>query len=523
MMRTTTPLRCAALALTTPRGAGKERWAEKPFMFVRLSLVCRHFMESHRLVVAALVLLCLLAAGCTVGPDYIRPSTVTPEAYKETAGWKVAQPMDDVPRGAWWEIFNDSQLNALEEQVDISNQNIVAAEAQFRQARALVQAARSAYFPTVTAGPSVTRSRSSSNTGRAGPISIGGIFSDYLLTGNASWELDIWGKVRRTVEASKAGAQASAADVEAARLLAQAELAQDYFALRSLDAQKQLLDLTVIAYRKFLELTMNRYASGVASSADVLQAETQLKTTQAQAIEVGVQRAQFEHAIASLIGKPASDFGLAFEPLVMVPPAIPAGVPSELLERRPDIAAAERLAAAANAQIGVALAAYYPTVTLSGSGGFESSLFSTWFAWPSRFWSVGAGVSETLFDAGLRKAQTDQARAAYDASVAAYRQTVLTGFQEVEDNLAALRILEEEAHTQEDAVQAAKQSVTVTTNQYKAGTVSALNVVTVQTIALNNEVTAVNSLGRRMAACVLLIKALGGGWKSTDLPSAADL
>ncbi len=430
--------------------------------------------------------------------------------------------MDDVTRGAWWEIFNDPQLNSLEEQVDISNQNIVVAEAQFRQARALVQAARAAYFPTVTAGPSISRSRSSANLG-AGPITRAGIFSDYLLTGNASWELDIWGKIRRTVEAGKAGAQASAADVETARLIAQAELAQDYFALRTLDAQKQLLDDTVDAYRKFLELTRNRYASGVASSSDVLQAETQLKTTQAQAIDVGVQRAQFEHAIASLTGKPASVLTLPFEPIAIVPPSIPAGVPSQLLERRPDIAAAERLAAAANAQIGVAIAAYYPNIALNGSGGFEATHFTTWFTWPSRFWSVGAAVSETVFDAGLRKAQTDQARAVYDASVATYRQTVLTGFQEVEDNLAALRILEDEARVQEEAVQAARQSVTVTTNQYKAGTVSALNVVTVQTVALSDEVTAVNILGRRMTACVLLIKALGGGWKASDLPSAADL
>ncbi len=464
----------------------------------------KHFIRATALIA--------LTTACTVGPDYVRPTAETPAAYKETEGWKVAQPADEEIKGSWWEVFGDLQLNALEEQVNISNQNIAAAEAQFRQARALVQAARALFFPTVSAGASFTRSRSSAGT-----------TSNYLLTGDAVWEPDIWGKVRRTVEASEAGAQASAADLEAIRLSSGAELAQDYFQLRALDAQKQLLDRTVIAFQKTLDLTKNRYASGVASRADVLQAETQLKTTQAQAIDVGVQRAQLEHAIALLVGKPASVFSIAATPLSgTVPPPIPVGVPSELLERRPDIAAAERLVASANAQIGVAESAFYPTVTLSASGGFEASSLSKWLTWPSRFWSVGSSVAEIIFEGGLRKAQVEGARAAYDATVASYRQTVLTAFQEVEDNLAALRILEDEARAQDDAVKASQQSVTVTLNQYKSGVASYLNVLVAQTAELSNERTAIDILGRRMTAGVLLIKALGGGWNVSSLTQRAE-
>jgi NodT family efflux transporter outer membrane factor (OMF) lipoprotein len=322
------------------------------------------------------------------------------------------------------------------------------------------------------------------------------------------------------VESNRAAAQASAGDLEAARLSFQAELAQDYFQLRMLDAQRKLLDDTVIAFDTALRLTKNRYASGVASRVDVVQAETQLKTTMAQAIDVGVARQQTEHAIALLVGQPASTFSIPANPLAIGPPPIPVGVPSALLERRPDIAAAERRMAAANAQIGVAIAAYYPTVTLSFSGGLESGSISQWFTWPSRFFSVGPSITETVYDGGLRAAQTDQARAAYDGSVATYRQTVLTAFQGVEDNLAALRILEEEARVEDEAVRAAQESVVLTTNQYKAGIVSYLNVITVQTIALTDEITAVQIHGRRMAAAVLLIQALGGGWTVDELPSA---
>jgi NodT family efflux transporter outer membrane factor (OMF) lipoprotein len=456
----------------------------------------------------------MIFTACTVGPDYVRPTAEVPPSYKELEGWKVAEPKDHLMRGAWWEIFNDPELNALEEQANTSNQSVKVAEAQFWQARALVQIARSSYFPTVTVGASTTHSRISPNAPGSGGAPSNST-SDHLLVADASWEPDLWGRVRRTVEASKASAQATAADLESVRLLVQAELAQNYFQLRTLDAQKQLLDTTVIAFRKFLELTKNRYASGVASRADVLQAETQLRTTQAQAIDVGVLRAQLEHAIALLVGKPASVFSIPIAPMTLVPPEIPVGVPSELLERRPDIAGAERRVATANAQIGVAEAAYYPTVTLSASGGFQASSLSKWLAWPSRFWSVGPGISETVFDGGLRRAQTVAARAAYDATVASYRETVLIGFQEVEDNLAALRILQDEAQAQDEAVKAARQTVTVTTNQYKSGTVNYLNVIVAQAAALNNEIGSLNIVGRRMAASVLLVKALGGGWGKT--------
>jgi NodT family efflux transporter outer membrane factor (OMF) lipoprotein len=471
----------------------------------------------------------MLLSACTVGPDYVKPSVETPPAYKEAEGgakWQIAQPKDDVIRGAWWELFNDPQLNALEAQVVISNQNIAVAEAQYRQALALVQAARAGYFPTVGVNGSATRSRtpftSGGSSGSSRTSSSAGAVNNFLVSGNASWEPDIWGKVRRTVEANEASAQASAADLASIRLSAQTALAQDYFQLCALDAQKKLFAATVSAYQRFLDLTKNRYAGGVSSKADVLQADTQLKTTQAQAIALGVQRAQLEHAIAMLIGKSASVFSIPETPLSLTPPTIPVSVPSVLLERRPDIAAAERLAAAANAQIGVAEAAYYPNISLTATGGFEGSQLSNWLTWPNRLWSIGAAAAETVFDAGLRSAQTAQARAAYDASVASYRQAVLTGFQEVEDNLAALRLLEEEAMAQDEAVKSARQSLQVSINQYKAGTISALNIITVQTIALNDEQTAVGIAGQRMTASVLLISALGGGWDTSELKRAGD-
>jgi NodT family efflux transporter outer membrane factor (OMF) lipoprotein len=483
-------------------------------------------MVFRRLLPAALVAVLLVPAGCSVGPSYSRPKILAPEAYKEGKGWKIARPEDNVIRGAWWEVFNDPQLNELEVQVNVSNQDLARAEAQFRQARALVQAARSQYFPTLSAGASYTRAHSSANTGKntAGALgSSGETFTDLSLPFDVTWEIDFWGKIRRSVEASRASAQASAADLETTRLSLQAELAQDYFQLCTADALKQLLDSTVSDYRYYLQLTKNRYASDVASRGDVLQAETQLKTTEAQAMDVGVQRAQFEHAIAVLIGKAPADFSIPITPLKSVPPPVPAGVPSELLERRPDIAAAERRMAAANAQIGVAVAAFYPNITLSASGGFEASSLAKWLAWPSRFWSVGPAVLETVFEGGLRRALTTQARAAYDGEVAAYRQSVLNAFQEVEDNLAALRILQDEDRVQNDAVTASQQSVTISRNQYKAGIISYLDVVVTQAIALGNKRIAINILGRRMNAAVLLIKALGGGWQSSELPSGDSL
>src|SRR5476651_270276 len=410
-------------------------------------------MKLNAMTLAALLAPALLAA-CTVGPDYVRPAVETPAAYKEAGNWKPAEPKDDVDRGKWWEVFNDPLLNQLQEQVDISNQNLAKAEAQYRQAFALVQSARAGYYPTVTGGVSNTRSRSSATTiatPSVAPVSRG-VVTNHNLPFAANWEADVWGKIRRTVEANEASAQASAGDLAAARLSAQATLAQSYFQLRSLDAQQQLLEDTVIAYEKSLRLVQNQYAAGIVAKADVVQAQVQVKTTQAQAIDIGVQRAQLEHAIASLLGKPPSELSIARTPLDAAVPSVPVELPSELLERRPDIAAAERRMAQANAQIGVAKAAYYPSLTLSASGGYQSAAMIDWLTAPSRYWSFGTAIAETLFDGGLRRAQTDQAIAAYDANVASYRQTVLTGFQQVEDSLATLRILEQEAEVQGEAV-----------------------------------------------------------------------
>jgi NodT family efflux transporter outer membrane factor (OMF) lipoprotein len=472
-------------------------------------ILIRHgnLSDIVRLIPASWIILAI--ASCSVGPDYVRPSVAVPDEFKEINGWKVAQPRDKTINGRWWEIFKDPQLSALEEQVAISNQNIIAAEANFREARALAEAARAGYFPNIGAGASVTRSRNFSSKGSGVTI---GTATDYLLSADASWEMDIWGRIRRSVEASRANAMASKADIDAARLSAQAELALDYFQMRSLDAQRQLLDKTVVSYQEFLDLTKNRYAAGVASQADVLQAEAQLKTTKAQAIDIGVQRAQLEHAIALLIGRPPALFSLAPMPLEANLPAIPVSLPSTILERRPDIAAAERRAAAANAQIGVAKAAYFPAISLGASGGLAGSALSSWLLWPNRFWSAGASLTQILFDGGLRGAQNEEARAAYEATVAAYRQTVLGAFREVEDNLAALRILENEALAQDEAVKAAQQSLLIATNQYASGTASYLNVIIAQAAALNAERSAADILGRRMSASVLLIKALGGDW-----------
>jgi NodT family efflux transporter outer membrane factor (OMF) lipoprotein len=470
------------------------------------------------LVLAVCSFLIATLAACTVGPNYVRPTAEVSPGYKELDGWKVAQPNDDTLRGPWWEMFNEPDLNALESQVDVSNQTIAVAEAAYRQAVALVQQARSAYFPTVTVGFSLANSSSSTtvrnqSNGRTNN-------TQYTLPVNVSWEIDVFGRIRRQVESASASAQASAADLATAQLAIQTELAQDYFQLRALDAQKKLLDENVVDFQKSLELTQNQYAAGIVSRADVLQAQTQLQSTQAQAIDVEVQRAQFEHAIAVLVGQPPAEITVADMALAGQPPAIPVGLPSELLERRPDIASAERLIAAANAQIGVAEAAYYPTVTLSSVGGFNTTNSSKLFSLPSRFWAVGPTVTQTVFDGGLRAGQTAQARAVYDANVATYRQAVLTGFQQVEDNIAALRILESEAQVQDEAVKAAQQTVAVFTNQYKAGIVNYLAVIVAQTAALTNERAAITIMGNRFTAAVLLIKALGGGWKVSDLPAS---
>ncbi len=457
------------------------------------------------------------AGACAVGPRYAQPKVDVPESYKEAQGWKVAEPAETLPRGAWWQVFHDPELNALEEKVSVSNQTLAVAEAQYRQQRALLQATRAGLFPTATVGASVTRTRPSGSLATSA-FQPPGARTEYSLPADVSWELDVWGKARRSVEASRANAQASAADVESVRLSVEAALAQDYFLLRAVDAQKQLLDDTLQAFEKSLELTKNRYAVGVASKADVLQAETQLTATRAQAIDLGVQRAQLEHALALLLGQPPAELSVPVSPLAVMPPIIPLGLPSELLERRPDVAAAERRVAAANAGIGAARTAFFPSVTLAASGGFQSSKVASWLTWPARFWSLGPAVLETVFDAGLRRAQARGALAAYDANVAAYRQTVLTGFQEVEDNVAALRILEQEAEAQQQAVESAGKSLEVTTNQYKAGIVSYLEVTVSQVAKLANERAAIDVLSRRLQASVLLIKALGGGWEGLGGP-----
>jgi NodT family efflux transporter outer membrane factor (OMF) lipoprotein len=463
---------------------------------------------------------CVAAAllGCSVGPNYVRPTTESPSAYKEALGWKPAEPRDQQPRDNWWEVFKDPKLDAMAAGVEVSNQTIKAAEARVREAQALTQAARAALFPLVSANASATRSRTASGNSVSTSTGQGGsIRNDYNVALDVSWEVDLWGRVRRTVEASEASAQASVADLESAKLSAQALLAEDYFLLRVQDAQIRLLNDTVDAYQRSLQLTRNQYAVGVAARADVAQAETQLKSTQAQAIDAGVQRAQLEHAIAVLLGKAPADFSVAFESVPTEFPPIPPALPSELLERRPDIAAAERRAAAANAQIGVAEAAFFPSLTLSATGGFQSSVLSQLFSLPSRYWSLGSALAQTIFDAGLRRAQTTQAIATYDENVANYRQTVLTGFQEVEDNLAALRILEQEAAVQDEAVKSARESLAITLNQYRAGTANYLAVVVAQAIALANERAALAIQSRRLSASVALIKALGGGWNAAAL------
>ena len=474
----------------------------------------------------------LFFSACAVGPKYQRPSAPVPAAYKEAppantqdaGNWKPSQPSDGAAKGKWWEIYNDPALNALEEQVSVSNQNILAAEAQYREARDAVRIARSGLFPTVTGQASIVESQSSrtATSGTTANLSTAPRTA-YNLPVDLSYVADLWGSIHRSVTASAAFAQVSAAQLENARLLLQSDLAVDYFQLHGTDGAEDLLDRTVKSYEEYLTLTQNRYKGGIASGADVAQAETQLHTARAQLIDLGESRAQFEHAIAILTGKPPVDLSIPLAPLTATPPPIPSGVPSALLERRPDIAAAERQMAAANEQIGIAQSAYYPTLTLSASAGLESGRFLRWFSWPSRFWSVGPQLAETLFDAGRRHAQTDQARAAFDATVANYRQTVLTSFQQVEDNLAALRVLSDEAQAEDDAVKAAQRSVQISTDQYKAGTVSYLQVITTQAIALQDERTAVEIQTRRMVASVLLVEALGGGWDASKLPKEQDL
>jgi NodT family efflux transporter outer membrane factor (OMF) lipoprotein len=460
----------------------------------------------------------LLLSGCTVGPNYRRPAAEVPATYKEVGNWKPAQPNEQNIGGNWWELFQDPQLNSLESQIDVSNQNLKAAQAQYIQARALVRYSRADLFPTVSVNPSATRTKTSSNRPPPNSIFNGITTNDFQIPFELSYQLDVWGRVRRTVESYRDQAQASAADLATVNLSMHSQLALYYFQARLMDAEEQLLNSTVTQYDQALQLIQSRYAGGIASDVEVQQAETQLETTRAQAIDVGVGRAQFEHAVAVLIGKPPAEFTLPPLPLTMPPPSIPVALPSELLERRPDIAAAERRMAAANAQIGVAKAAYYPNISLGAAGGFESSAITTLVSGPSILWSAGPSAALTLFDVGRRRAASDQAIAAYDQAVANYRQTVLTGFQQVEDNIAALRILEHEAEVQQNAVTAAQKYLELATTRYKGGVTSYLEVTTAQTAALSDEVTAVNILGRRMVDAVTLVQALGGGWNASELP-----
>jgi len=480
-----------------------------------------------KLAVLLLVSGMALWSGCMVGPNYKRPAAPVPQVYKEQLpeGWKQAQPNEGALRGKWWEIYNDSQLNALEEQVNINNQNVLQAESVYREARDAARIARSALFPTVGGAFDASRSKTSSNLGNAAnKINfISGTRNDFTLPVDISYQADIWGSVRRNLTGRVADAQASAADLENVRLIMHAQLAQLYFELRGLDANQDLLERTVKSFEDYLQLTKDRFSVGIASGSDVAQAQTQLEATRVQLIDVNIKRSQDEHAIAILIGKAPSALSLSRNPLQAPPPAIPVAIPSTLLERRPDIASNERSVAAANEQIGIAKAAFFPTLNLTATGGLESTDISKLLNWSSRFWSLGSNVAETIFDAGKRRAQLDLEHAAYDATVAGYRQAVLTAFQQVEDQLAALRILEEEAAAEDRAVKAAHESLDISTAQYKAGTASYLQVLTAQTVALQDETAAVNILSHRLTDSVLLVEALGGGWDTSQLPSRGDV
>jgi NodT family efflux transporter outer membrane factor (OMF) lipoprotein len=469
----------------------------------------------------------LLLSGCMVGPKYVKPTVPmapafkeqVPDAYKQSDGWKPAQPSDQAMRGNWWEVFGDPQLNALEEQLTASNQNLKVSEARFRQARAMIRYNRSALFPTISTSPSIVNERDSANQPYF-PTSVTdnetGAFS---LPFDLSYEVDLWGRIRRTVSASREEAQASAADLQTANLSLHAELAVDYFQLRSADSQKQLLDNTVVAYTDALKLTQNRFEGGAAAKSDVAQAQTQLDGALVQDTDVTVMRAQYEHAIATLIGKPPQQFSITPAPsTAMELPVIPVGLPASLLERRPDIAADERRVAEANDQIGIARAAFYPTLVLGATGGFTSTSITDWFTWPSRMWAVGPQLSQTIFDAGRRRAVSEGAMANYDATVASYRQTTLSAFQQVEDNLAALRILEKEAQQQKEATTSAQESLQLFTNRYEGGVDNYLQVITAQTVLLTNQRNDIDIELRRMNASVLLVKAIGGGWDTSQLP-----
>ena len=471
----------------------------------------------NRLAPAAVAALTLLLAGCKVGPNYARPDAPAAAKFKELAGWKPSTPRDGVDRGAWWSVYGDPQLDALERRIDISNQPVKAAEASYRQAAALVRGAQASLFPTLALSPSLTRGTVAglSSAGGARPVA-----SSFSAEGSASWEVDVWGKIRRQIESQSAAAQVSAADLANARLSAQGALATAYFELRAADSLVILLNETLVEYRHALAIAQNQYDAGTASRADVLAADVQVQSAQALLVAAGVARAQYEHAIAVLTGKPTADLTIPPSPLTSEVPVVPAGVPSTLLERRPDIAAAERAMQEQNAAIGVAVAAWYPDISLSAALGLAGNPAQSVFAAANRVWSLGAAAGETLFDAGARSAAVDAARAAYDAAVANYRQTVLTAFQQVEDDLSNLHILQDQARAEDSLVAAARRAVDVTLNEYRAGTVAYTSVITEQTQLLSARQTQLTVQQTRLVASVALIQALGGGWDSTQLPPA---
>ena len=468
---------------------------------------------SFRLLTLALLTSSLSA--CALGPDYQRPELDVPEQYRQVQGWKPAAPADALERGAWWSLYDDWELDALVERLNVSNQNLAAAEAQYRQARALVRGARAAFYPTVSAGAEV--GRSSIGSGSQQGVTSDSRRDSYDANLGLNWQLDLWGRLRRTLESERASAQASQADLAAARLSLQTELVQNYLQLRVLDEQRRLLEATLEAYQRSLSLTENQYRAGIVPKSDVSQALTQLKSTQAQAVDLEWQRAQLEHAIAVLIGLPPAGFSIVARTGLPALPNIPPALPSQLLERRPDVASAERSVMAANAGIGVAKTAWFPDLSLSALGGYRSSSFADWISLPNRYWSLGPALALELFDGGARRAELERAEAAYDQTVAQYRQTVLDAFREVEDALVELSVLEREQQLQQEAVAAARESLSLIGNQYRAGTVDFNSVVIVQAAALNNERSALSLLGNRLRASVQLIAALGGGWESGEL------
>lgn len=480
--------------------------------------------SNGRAVAALLLVLAMVLAfsSCKVGPNYVKPQLPLAPMYSEALpaapGWKTAQPQEDKLRGDWWALFADSELAALEVQVPQANPNVRAAEANLRQARAAIRINRADLFPFVGTSPVLSNNRVSANNPAGAPGARGRTFGTFTLPLQVSYEADLWGRIRRNITSAREQFQASAADLETVKLSLQAELAGNFFQARLLDAQKEILGNNVAAFQKAFELTTNRYNGGIASKAEVAQAETQLRQTEAQLIDVDQARAQFNHAIAVLIGKNPEEYQLPVSPWKQPPPAVPVGLPSELLERRPDIAFAERRMASANEQIGIAKAAFFPQLLITATGGLQAGRVADWFNWPSRYWAVGPQVTQFIFDAGRRRAQVESAQAGYDSAAANYQDAALTAFREVEDSLAALRVLEQESAKQHEAVVSAESSVQLALNRYKGGLVTYLEVITAQSIALNNQRAEVDLLRRRMDATVLLIRALGGGWDTSKLP-----